>query len=105
MSHEKINLEEALLIAVRRAEQASIDANHAAKKAEKAAKRAKIAAKKVKKAKNRVKASEKEIVIMQEKADEKSARYQEDIIEIISKAKKKHKALKKIAKLNAEKDL
>ena len=41
---------------------------------------------------------------MQELAEEKTSQYQEDIIEIISKAKKKKKALKKIAKLNAEKD-
>jgi hypothetical protein len=105
MSEEKIDLEEALLIAVQRAEQASIDAHLAAVKAEKAAKKVKKVAKKVKKAKNKVKVSQKEIVLMQELAEEKSNKYQEDIIEIISKAKKKHKALKKIAKLNAEKDL
>ena len=100
MSNENIDLEEALLIAVQRAEQASVDATIAAKKAEKAAHKAKKAAKKVKRAKSKVKASEKEIVIMQEMAEEKNSKYQEDIIEIISKAKKKKKALKKIAKLN-----
>lgn len=105
MGIEDLDLEEALLIAVQRAEQASIDASIAAKKAEIAAKKAKEVAKKVKKAKNKVKASEKEIVMMQKLADEKSIKYQEDIIEIISKAKKKHKALKKIAKLNAAKGL
>jgi hypothetical protein len=105
MSDENVDFEEALLKAVQRAEQASIEASIAAKKAENAAIQAKDAARKVKKAKNRVKATEKEIVNMQELADEKSIKYQEEIIEIISKAKKKHKALKKIAKLNAGKKL
>ena len=99
-----MNLNKALLLAVERAEQASLEASFAAKSAEKAAKKAKKAVNKVKKAKSRIKKSEKEMLLMQELAEENNTKYQEGIIEIITKAKKKKKALKKIAKLNQEKN-
>jgi methyl-accepting chemotaxis protein len=103
MTNDINDLKATLLLAVERAEQASADATLAAKNAERAAKHANKAAEKVKKAKAKVKESEKEISIMRDKAEETNIKYQEDIIDIITKAKKKKKALKKIAKLNDEK--
>ena len=55
MKDEKINLEESLLVAVKRAEQASLDASIAAEKAQNAAKKAKKLAKKVKRPSTKLK--------------------------------------------------
>ena len=90
------NLQQELLAAIERAEKA-------AKIAEKAAKKAKKAAKKVEKAKFKIKASGKRIVALQKSSAEKSDLLRDEIIEIASKAAKKNKALKKIAKLNHSK--
>ncbi len=89
----KDNLEQALFDAIDRAEKA-------AKAAEKAAKKAKRAAKKVEKAQLKIKASKKRIIALQKSSDEKSDALRDEIVEIATKAAKKNKALKKIAKLN-----
>lgn len=96
-TENKDNLEQALLDAIQRAE-------NAAKVAEKAAKKAKKAAKKVEKARLKVKASKKRIIALQESSDAKSDTLRDEIIEIAAKAAKKNKALKKIAKLNQNSD-
>ncbi len=93
MTDNNINLEEKLVEAIQRAEQA-------AKIAEKAAKKAKKAAKKVEKTRLKIKASKKRIIALQKDTDEKSDSLRDEIIEIASKAAKKNKALKKIAKMN-----
>jgi hypothetical protein len=93
MNNSNQNLEQALVNAIERAEKA-------AKIAEKAAKKAKKAAKKVEKTRLKIKASKKRIVALQRTSDDKSDALRDEIIEIASKAAKKNKALKKIAKMN-----
>lgn len=90
---DKENLEEILLDVIKRAEKA-------AKTAEKAAKKAKKAAKKVEKTKLKIKASKKRMIALHKSSAEKTDALRDEIIEIASKAAKKNKTLKKIAKLN-----
>ena len=91
------NLESSLMDAIQRAEKA-------AKMAEKAAKKAKKAAKKVEKARYKIKASKKRIIALQQSSDDKTDALRDEIVEIASKAAKKNKALKKIAKMNLSKE-
>ncbi|VAW39685.1 hypothetical protein MNBD_GAMMA01-289 [hydrothermal vent metagenome] len=92
-NNKRKNLQQVLINAIARAEKAAMAA-------EKAAKKAKKAAKKVKKAQLKIKASKKRIIALQKSSDEKSESLRDEIIEIASKAAKKNKALKKIAKMN-----
>lgn len=90
---EKADLEKILMHAIERAEKA-------ARVAEKAAKKAKKAAKKVEKARLKIKASKKRFITLQKSSVEKTDALRDELIEIASKAAKKNKALKKIAKMN-----
>ena len=99
MSSDRINeLEKALVEAIERAENAAREAEHAAKKAKKAAK-------KVEKARLKIKASKKRIVALHKASDDKSDALRDEIVEIATKAAKKNKALKKIAKMNQDSEL
>lgn len=96
MSSDKVNvLEKTLIEAIDRAEQAAKEAEYAAKKAKKVAKR-------VEKTYLKIKASKKRIIASHKASDNKSDALRDEIIEIASKAIKKNKALKKIAKMNQE---
>jgi len=96
MSSDNINeLEKALIEAIERAEKAAKEAKLAAKKAKKVAK-------KVEKSYFKIKASKKRIIALHKASDNKSDALRNEIIEIASKAAKKNKALKKIAKMNQE---
>jgi len=86
-------LEKDLIDAILRAEKA-------AKSAEKAAKKAKKAAKKVEKTRLKIKASKKKIISIQKNSVNDSDALRDELVEIATKAAKKNKALKKIAKLN-----
>ena len=91
------DLQRDLIEAIERAEKA-------AEVAVKAAKKAKKALKKVEKTKLKIKASKKSIIALQKYSDEKSDLLRDELIEIASKAAKKNKALKKIAKMNLNKE-
>ncbi|HPI95772.1 MAG TPA: hypothetical protein PK055_08305 [Gammaproteobacteria bacterium] len=91
------NLEKVLLEAIERAEKA-------AKAAKNAAKQAKKAVKQVESMKLKVKSSKKKIIALQKMSDDKRDLLRDEIVEIATKAAKKNKALKKIAKLNAKDD-
>lgn len=92
-NNQKGNLERDLLIAIQRAE-------NAAKTAEKAAKAAKKAAKKAEKARLKIKASKKKIISMRKTSATETEAFRDELIEIATKAAKRNKTLKKIAKLN-----
>jgi hypothetical protein len=97
MTQDNEDLEQMLYQAIERAEKA-------ARAAEKAAKIAKKAAKKVEKAKYKIKASKKRMIALQKSSNEESYALRDEIVEIAAKAAKKNKALKKIAKMNANND-
>lgn len=86
-------LEAALKQAIDRAEQA-------AKVAQEAAKAAQHAADKVKQAKHKIKNYKKQISNMENAENRKVDLLKEEVLEIVKKAAKKNKAMKKIAKLN-----
>ena len=91
--NEDTDLEKTLMNAIERAEKA-------AKVAEKAAKKAKKAAKKVEKTRLKIKASKKRFITLQKSSVEQTDALRDELIEIATKAAKKNKALKKIAKMN-----
>jgi len=98
MIEDNANLDRQLTQAVERAEKAALSA-------EKAARKAKKAAKKVKRAKLKVKASKKRMIALEKSSNDNSLALRDEIIEIAEKAAKKNKALKKIAKMNQNKNL
>ena len=87
------DLEEALRHAIERAE-------NAAKAAEEAAKAAQNAADKVKLAKQKIKSYKQQISNIESDNSQKVDMLKEEVLDIVKKAAKKNKALKKIAKLN-----
>ncbi len=97
ISDEIKHLQEELYKAINRAERAALEAERAALKAKKIAK-------KVKKSKLKIKLAQKQLVDFQHTTDEKTKELRDEIIEIASKAIKKNKALKKIAKMNSDKN-
>ena len=95
MASESEDLHSMLINAIERAEKA-------AEIAIKSAKIAKKAAKKARKANLKIKTSKKRIVALNKSTDENTNSLRDEIVEIASKAAKKNKALKKIAKMNRE---